>query len=803
MKPKTIIKCSVLVLGVIVIPLLYSYFYLTAFWDPYNRLDTVPVAIVNNDKGAIVNGESRNLGKEAEDKLLDDGSLKFVATNEADAKSGTQGTKYYATITFPDNFSECIASASTTDKQTATITYSANEKRNYIASQIMKNVVTKIEESTRSSINKEITATLCDKINEVPHQLNTLNDGLKTLSNGASMLYNGTSQFAAGQNTLSSGIKSLNSGIGKLSDGASSVNSGLNKLDNGLGQASAGAQKLSSSVSESLPALKNGISLINDGAQNLYAQFSSSKDASNPTIYDGVTGVSNGLQSLLSQFSSSSDPSNPTLTDSVSTVASGTQSYTSFVDNTLFYMIKNDPSSASLLNGYKTNLAKVQLAYASATDAAAKAQYASQMQMLANLVTIYSAAANSSSEEQFESVLVTMAQQDSTKASVVSSGAALSAGTQKLASQFNDGGTLKTSVAKLAGASNQVASQFEDGGKFKAGAAKLAGGAAKLADSTNSLDQLSSGLNQLTDALSALNNGSSQLVSGTQQLSNGLSSAQNGSESLLVGSNKLASASSSLNDGAKKINDGINTAKDGVQDSINDANDQLKAVSGLDTYAEDPADVKESNVNSIPNYGTAFAPYFLSLSLWVGALMMFFGIYLDADERIKILSRHSDKKLVRVGAFAIIGIAQAIALALIAQYALGLSIDNIGAFYGSCIVVSLVFISIVEFLIINLKDLGKFLAIAILVLQLASCGGTFPVETTPEFFRVLYKYMPMTYSVNLFKETTSNFNASAASHDIWVLIGIFAIFTALTIVFSITRKAKVMVQEKLQTQSED
>lgn len=801
MKPKTIIKCLALVLGVIVIPLLYSYFYLTAFWDPYNRLDTVPVAVVNKDKGAVINGVSRNLGKEAEDKLLDDGSLKFIVTDEEDAKNGTEGTKYYATITFPENFSESVASASTEKKETAIITFSANEKRNYIASQIMKNAVTKIEESTRSSINKELTATLCDKIKEVPDKLGTLNDGLLKLSDGASQLYSGTSQFADGQNALSDGIKSLNSGIVKLSDGANALDSGLEKLNGGLLQTSAGAKKISSSVSSSLPALKTGIKQINGGAQTLLAQFSPSKDASNPTIYDGVTGVSNGLQSLLAQFSSSGDASKPTLADSVSTLSSGTESYTSFVNNTLFYMIKNDPSSSTMLNEYKTNLAKLQLAYATATDETAKAQYESQIKMVANLVTIYSAAMNSSTEEQFETTLVTMAQQDATKASVVSSGATLTAGTKQLASQFKDGGALKTSVQQLAGASNQVAAQFKDGGQFKTGVAALANGTAQLADSTSSLDQLSSGLDQLSGALSSLEDGSSQLASGSKQLSGGLASAKSGSETLLDGSNKLASASSELNDGAKQLSDGINTAKDGVQESIDDVNDQVSALSGLDDFAEEPAKVKEEPINSIPNYGTAFAPYFMSLSLWVGAILIFFGIYLDADDRIKVLSRHSDKKLVRVGVFALIGVAQAIALALIAQFALGLSIENIGAFYGSCILVSLVFISIVEFLIVNLKDLGKFLAIAFLVLQLASCGGTFPVETTPKFFRVLYKFMPMTYSVNLFKETTRNFNASAAGHDIWVLIGIFVVFTGLTILFSLTRKAKVAVQEKLQAQS--
>ncbi len=750
MKPKTIAKCSVLILGVIIIPLLYSFFYLQAFWDPYNSLKTVPVAIVNSDKGAVINGEQRNLGKEATDKLLDDETLNFEVTNSSDAQDGAAGTKYYAVITFPSNFSECIASASTSDKQVAEISYESNQKRNYIASQIMKNAVTKLEETARGSVDKEITSTLTAKLKEIPSKLGTLNDGLTQLNDGATALSSGAKQAANGQNALSNGIKSLSSGVVSLNSGASSLNSGLGALDSGLGEASDGAKQLSLAVSTNMPMLKTGITSLNSGAQSLLLQFSPGGDAKNPTVYDGVTSVTKG-----------------------------TQTYVSAVNNTLYTMIKTDPASAQLLAGYKTSLTTAQAAYVTATDPNLKAQYAQQVQMLANLVTIYSAATNPSvtSESAFETALVSMASSDATKQSVVSSGETLAAG------------------------SGQLQSQFENGGAFKTGVSQLAGGTAILAKSTDSLGQLSDGINQLSSALSALKDGSSKALSGSQQLASGLASAKSGSEVLLSGSNKLAQANSEINDGAQKLSSGTKTAKNSVSTSINDANSELKSTDGLDTYAENPVKIKEDSLNPIPNYGTAFAPYFMSLSLWVGAILMFFGIYLDADERIKVLSRHSNKKVVRVCAFALIGVAQAIALGMIVQLGLGFSVDNVPAYYASCILISLVFISIVEFLIVNLKDLGKFLSIAFLVLQLTSCGGTFPMETVPKFFNVLYPYMPMTYSVNLLKELSSSYNSAAAWHNIFVLIGICVVFTSLTLLFSISRKAKIKVREMMEAQN--
>ena len=96
----------------------------------------------------------------------------------------------------------------------------------------------------------------------------------------------------------------------------------------------------------------------------------------------------------------------------------------------------------------------------------------------------------------------------------------------------------------------------------------------------------------------------------------------------------------------------------------------------------------------------------------------------------------------------------------------------------------MVFIAIVQLLIVFLKDVGKFLAIALLILQLTSCGGTFPMETVPKFFNILYPFMPMTYSVGLFKDTISGTGAIGLDRNSLVLIGILVVTMALTVLFT-------------------
>ncbi len=326
------------------------------------------------------------------------------------------------------------------------------------------------------------------------------------------------------------------------------------------------------------------------------------------------------------------------------------------------------------------------------------------------------------------------------------------------------------------------------GPQLTTGAQALEEGIEAFSSGAGGLNTLVSGLETLSTALDQLEEGTASAVSGSSTLQAGLTQAKAGSEALVSGAQTLLDAGTQLEEGSAALSDGIETAQTSVDSAVAEAQTQIEALDGLSEYAEDPVNVEESPLYEVPNYGTAFAPYFMSLSLYVGALIMFVGLYLDIDEKIKILARNSENKFIRVAIFALIGVAQALLLALLVKYALGLTIANTAMYYLSCILVSMVFITIVEFFFVILGDAGKFLAMLLLILQLTSCGGTFPMETVPKFFQVLYPYMPMTYSVLLFKETISGYDAATANHAIVILLLFFAGFLALTLLFSAGKK---------------
>ena len=230
-----------------------------------------------------------------------------------------------------------------------------------------------------------------------------------------------------------------------------------------------------------------------------------------------------------------------------------------------------------------------------------------------------------------------------------------------------------------------------------------------------------------------------------------------------------------------ELGTGLDKAKTGVNEAVNKAEEKLTKLNGLDQYVKAPVDIKEHKVSTVADYGSAFTPYFASLSLWVGALMMFFAIYLDPDVRFRREKRNS-KGIVTFLAYTVIGLVQSVVLTFVLLKTLNLQVSNVPLFYGVMMLISLAFVSIMRLLLVHIGASGKFVAILLLILQLTACGGTFPMELVPDFFKVINPYMPMTYSVNAMREVISGVDTGFFMKNIWVLIGITVGFFAINMV---------------------
>ena len=259
-------------------------------------------------------------------------------------------------------------------------------------------------------------------------------------------------------------------------------------------------------------------------------------------------------------------------------------------------------------------------------------------------------------------------------------------------------------------------------------------------------------LTQNGNGLNTLNDNSKKVNSAIDKLSQGANQAQMASEKLANGTNEFKN----------KINDGLKTA-----------NDSVEKLNGIEDFVANPVDFKEESYGTVNSYGIAFAPLFISIGLWVGALMCYVVLYYDQRHRFGIFDHDTKKnRILQNLAYLAIGAVEGIGTGLLLMWGLKLDIADLGLYIGECILVGIVFMSVIQFLIRNFGDVGKFVALIILVLQLAASGGTFPVETINDGFKGFNSLLPMTYSIRAFRDVLIPTNNSLIVKNTLILVGI-------------------------------
>lgn len=649
---KNKIMKPLIVIGIIIIPLIYSFFYLKAFWDPYANLDDIPVAIVNKDKG----NDGENLGKDFIDSLLEEKQMNFQLVNEDEAKDGLINKKFYAIIEIPENFTEKLNSGETEYKQIAKITYSPNQKSNFLATQIIDNAVTQMEEKIQEEVTGKVVDNLSNKLNEVPDQLETVEEAATKLENGS--------------NSLTEGVEKIDSGIGILSKNYNDFNNGVSSID----KATSG--------------LQNGIDSLNNGIDDLYA---GSKNLTNST---------KDLSKISEAASTLSEKENE-LNYGISQYVDGVNSATKQISTLLTTIIQYVQTNPEVLN-----------------DSQFKAIYDN---------------------------ILSLAQSDS------------------LSELNTSGNILKTN-------SNLMNESIKN-----------------LSNATDGLPEVSSGIETIENGIYKIKDGAEKLEEGSRELKDGTETLSSNSEGIKAGIKELKRGTEDALEGSNVLLDGQNEFVSEIGKSINEARAELVKLNGLSDYAKNAIEVEKNVVEPVDNYGIGFAPYFMSLSLWIGGLMIFVGIYFDPHNRFKRIGRDAPNRAFRTFIYLLIAIAQAVILGFLLKIGLGFEVSNNLLYYGSCILVSLAFLSIIQFLMVNFGDVGKFLAILFLVIQLASCGGTFPMETLPQAYQDINPLMPMTYSLNLFKEAIIGTSPGFVQTDVNALLGIMIVFVVMTFIIDIIK----------------
>ncbi len=306
----------------------------------------------------------------------------------------------------------------------------------------------------------------------------------------------------------------------------------------------------------------------------------------------------------------------------------------------------------------------------------------------------------------------------------------------------------------------------------------------------NAIDQLSSisdnSIKLLDEAKSAIPDIDSLLDS----LNNVLKLSKDDIEKL---NDEMPTIKASLNDISTKLSS-INN-EETMDKLLSLLKNDWEAVSG---FLGSPVEIKEDILFPIPNYGSAMSPFYSTLALWVGALLLVSLLTIEPHGfKEKIDFKAYEKYFGKLLTFIFIGIFQTLILTLGDIYLLKCYVLNKWLFIGISLLSSIIFIIIVYTLVSVFDNVGKAIAVILLVIQVAGAGGTFPVEVMPSFFKRVNPLLPFTYSISAMREAVAGVVKSNLTRDLIMILtyGILFIIIGLLLKGPVNKFSKKFIDK--------
>lgn len=302
------------------------------------------------------------------------------------------------------------------------------------------------------------------------------------------------------------------------------------------------------------------------------------------------------------------------------------------------------------------------------------------------------------------------------------------------------GNAVNTSVQGL----NQIASVIQDGQK-------------NLQTSRASFEKnVLPSLNQSLDSFAQLSGKVSGVLAGVEPSAEQLKNVTGDLKQTLSDTKTaMESTKEALDDVQKKLNTAI-TDLGALQSS--DIYLSLKELTKKDTgevaeFMHSPVQLETKSFYRVENYGSAMAPFYTNLAIWVGGIVLIaiFKMEVDKDEKIKSFTV-TQGYFGRWILYITTGLIQALIICLGDIYLLKIQCKNPAAFVFAGLFASFVYVNLIYALSITFKHIGKALSVILVILQIPGSAGTYPIEMTPAFFQFVHPLLPFTYGINAMRE---------------------------------------------------
>ncbi|MEG3626240.1 YhgE/Pip domain-containing protein [Streptomyces poriticola] len=663
--------------ALLVLPLLYGALYLWSFWDPYGRLDRIPVALVNEDRGATTDGRRLTAGDDITERLHESETFDWHEVSADEARRGVEDGTYYLSLTMPGDFSRRIASSEGDSPETGALQVRTNDANNYIVGQISRTVFGEVRQAASTKASR----TFLDRIFI---SFSDIHGKTVEAAEGADDLKGGIGKAKKGSEDLADGLKDAQDGSGDLSKGLKKLHKGARDLDDGARQVSEGTQELA----------------------------------------DRVNGVSGKVSPFLKD-------NEKTIGDTAQLVADSSE----VIRKHLGTLVKRTPAAAEGAHAAEDTLSGIH------------------------------------ERRCTDPVLSDAACADLEKARDAAADVAVIADDLDTLVADHDG-----DLKKLDGNLATLQKQAED-----------------LAERA---PHLSEDLDDAVKRINKLNTGAGKVAAGAEDLRRGLGTARTGAVDLDEGVGRLKTGADDLDGGMFKLVDGSSELAGGLHDGAERIPDYDEPERDRRTgVMADPVKLVADNLHKAPNYGTGFAPYFIPLSLWVGAMVAYMVI--APMNRRALAAGASAWRIALAGWLPVvaIGVLQTVALMSVLHWLVGLEMARAAGTVGFLFLVTACFTAIIQWLNARFGAAGRILVLALLMLQLTSAGGTYPVQTSPDFFNALHPFLPMSHVVEALRRLITG----GGLEPVWLACGVLLLFTlgALALTALSARRRQVWTLDRL------
>lgn len=656
-------KVWVIVIGLIVIPALYAWVNIIAFWDPYSNTQDVKVAIVNLDEGTTseLTGEL-NVGDKVVAQLKENDQLGWQFLSEDEAMKAVKSGDSYAAIVIPKTFSADLLSIASGHFVRPELDYYVNEKANAIAPKITGVGATTLQTQVNSTFVSTVAKTLAEELEKAGVTIG--GDLINAKDNSLLALDDASNQLSAAR----SGLEELSTSLVDVHTAISDTQSALNGVNATMGEIQASVadtQALLADAQQELLELTDTVTNASVAGSILLANASSQLNSMITTVLVAAKQANVEVGSAIADAKA---------------VADATAKSIDRLEQLLSVLDPSDPAYQPLSDA----LGRLQ------ERADANAQLLANLQALNSDITATTSAIQASA--------------DAANAAIQNSANASSA--------------VRTVIMDTLPALNRAMSTMS----------ASAGALSSALDAQRTLISESVGL------LGGLDDQLTQTAAAIASLDSDLGSAQDGLANLSTDVQTLSSAQ---------------------------VWSKVQALTGLDPaeiadFMTSPVTVKEHAVFPVKTYGSAMAPLFTNLSLWIGAFVLVVLLKQEADtEGIPGLTVRQ-AFLGRWMMLAILAVLQAL-LVSTGNIVIGVQMVSPVAFVATSVFVSLVYMAIIYALAASFGYIGKGVIILLVIMQIPGASGIYPIEMMPPFFQALFPLFPFTYSIDAMRETIGGF----------------------------------------------